>query len=181
MQLTATPIDIGTNWPLVLLNNVDADELGAHPLDRVRVDGETGIVERTDELVEAGAIGVTEPLANLSAYAAGVYTNGGDPDVTVGALDPGPASTTVTADRAGIVSPIDNRGLCALARRAGAPLDAGAGLVVRRALGERVDDGVKLYTIHAETAAKLQQATAETDRTEPVQVWDRADTLVERR
>jgi len=65
MQLTAAPIDIGTNRPLVLLNNVDADELGAHPLDRVRVDGETGIVEWTDELVEAGAIGVTEPLANL--------------------------------------------------------------------------------------------------------------------
>jgi AMP phosphorylase len=488
MQLTATPIDIGTNRPLVLLNNADADELGAHPLDRVRIDGETGIVKRTDELVEAGAIGVTEPLAHLggtvevtlagtprsvryvrkklddieleaeelraivadihehrlsdvelSAYAAGVYTNGlsleetkhltramsdvgqqlqwdqpvvadkhsigglagdcvtpiivaivtaagvtmpktssravtspagtadvmevfcdvefsiaeieeivaetsgclvwgggvdlspvddeiiraenplsidppgqltasvlskkrsagsthvvvdipygegakveslpaaqeladdikrvgdhlgmsilcaithgteplgdgigprleardvlavldgagpeplrlkalqlsgllldhcgvdasaielldsgraleqfrrlvdaqgGDPGVTVDALDPGPESTTVRADRAGVVSRIDNRGLCDLARRAGAPLDAGAGLVIHQTIGEQVDDGADLYTIHAETAAKLEQAAAELDRIEPVQVRDRADTLVERR
>jgi AMP phosphorylase len=69
MDLTATEIDIGTRSPTVLLNAADASELGAHPLDRIRIrHGDrvsTGIVEVTDELVDAGTLGVTRPLGHI--------------------------------------------------------------------------------------------------------------------
>jgi len=69
MQLDVTATDIGTSRPLVLLNTVDAAELGAHPIDRVRIehaDGTaTGIVKRTDELVAPGMMGLTEPLHHV--------------------------------------------------------------------------------------------------------------------
>jgi AMP phosphorylase len=68
MELTTTAIDIGTTRPLVLLHSQDADELGVHPLDRVQLVQDqttTGIVKRTDELVEPGTLGLTEPLHHL--------------------------------------------------------------------------------------------------------------------
>jgi AMP phosphorylase len=70
MELTATTIDIGTRTPTVLLNSEDASELGAHPLDRVRIQhGDqtaTGIVEITDELVSRGVLGVTRHLDHIT-------------------------------------------------------------------------------------------------------------------
>ena len=70
MELVAEEIDIGTHTPTVLLHGSDADELGAHPLDRVqiRADGlaEIGIVEVTDELVEPGTMAVTRPLGHVA-------------------------------------------------------------------------------------------------------------------
>jgi AMP phosphorylase len=70
MKLTAEEIDIGTRTPTVLLNSADASELGAHPLDRVRIehgaDIATGIVEITDELVDAGRLGVTKQISHIT-------------------------------------------------------------------------------------------------------------------
>jgi AMP phosphorylase len=70
MELVATAIDIGTANPKVLLNTEDADELGAHPLDRVQIrTGDrtfTGIVETTSELVSEGVLGVTSRLGHVS-------------------------------------------------------------------------------------------------------------------
>ena len=70
MQLTAREIDIGTRTPTVLLNSADASELGAHPLDRVRIrhgsDVATGIVEITDELVSPGLLGVTRQISHIA-------------------------------------------------------------------------------------------------------------------
>ncbi|MFB6131693.1 MAG: AMP phosphorylase, partial [Salinigranum sp.] len=70
MEFAAEEIDIGTRSPTVLLNAVDAAELGVHPLDRVqlRKDGRTtiGIVELTDELVAPGTLGLTRRLRHLT-------------------------------------------------------------------------------------------------------------------
>lgn len=70
MDLAATTIDIGTDSPIVLLNEEDAGDLGAHPIDRVqiRTNGKThvGIVKVTDELVGQGTIGLSRPLHDLA-------------------------------------------------------------------------------------------------------------------
>jgi len=70
MEFEAEEIDIGARSPTVLLNSADAEELGAHPLDRVQIekDGRTtiGIVELTDELVPPGRIAVTHRLGHLT-------------------------------------------------------------------------------------------------------------------
>jgi len=79
------------------------------------------------------------------------------------------------------VTRVDNRRLCDLARRAGAPLDARAGLVIHRTDGTTVESGDPLYTIHAETEPKLAEADSLADRLEPIRVRSKADALVERR
>ncbi|MGM0590329.1 MAG: AMP phosphorylase [Halobacteriota archaeon] len=70
MELYAEEIDLGTRTPTVILNTVDAAELGVHPLDRVQIshDGHTtvGIVELTDELVSPGHLAVTRSLGHIA-------------------------------------------------------------------------------------------------------------------
>ena len=56
----------------------------------------------------------------------------------------------VTAPRAGRISAIDCLRIATVARLAGAPTDAGAGLKLLRALGETVRAGDPLYRIHAD-------------------------------
>ena len=66
MRLVAEPIDIGTKRPVVLLNGADAETLGVNPLDRVKLrwddTTDVGIVKVTDELVDAGRLGVSHGL-----------------------------------------------------------------------------------------------------------------------
>ncbi len=76
------------------------------------------------------------------------------------ASPPEPAKLTrdICADRSGVVTAIDNLLIARTARLAGAPLDKGAGLYLHRKLGERVEQGEKLFTIHAEYPADFQFA-----------------------
>ncbi len=59
---------------------------------------------------------------------------------------------------AGEVVSIDNRRLARVAKLAGAPAAAAAGLEIHIKLGDHVDAGQVLYTIHAETAGELNYA-----------------------
>jgi len=110
-----------------------------------------------------------------------VAAQNGDPAIESNDLEPGGKSTIVRAERSGFVTRVDNRRLCDLARRAGAPLDARAGLVIHRTDGTTVESGDPLYTIHAETEPKLAEADSLADRLEPICVRSKADALVERR
>ena len=65
---------------------------------------------------------------------------------------------TVEADRGGRVTRFDNRRLAQIAKLAGAPGAPAAGLVVHVQLGDRIDAGQPLYTIHAETEGELGYA-----------------------
>jgi thymidine phosphorylase len=64
------------------------------------------------------------------------------------------------AARSGIVEEIDNRKLSRLAKLAGAPRDACAGIVLHARLGVRVSLGEPLLTLHAESAGELDYAMA---------------------
>jgi thymidine phosphorylase len=66
----------------------------------------------------------------------------------------------VEARAAGRVSAIDNRRLARVARLAGAPRDAAAGLLLHVKLGDRVEAGEPLYTVHAESRGELAYALA---------------------
>lgn len=61
----------------------------------------------------------------------------------------------VVAERAGVVGAIDNRRLARAAKLAGAPEDPAAGLVIHARLGDQVDEGQPLFTVHAETPGEL--------------------------
>ncbi len=64
----------------------------------------------------------------------------------------------ICAERSGVVTAIDNLLIARTARLAGAPLDKGAGLYLHRKLGQRVEQGEPLFTIHAEYPADFQFA-----------------------
>jgi AMP phosphorylase len=108
-----------------------------------------------------------------------VGRQGGDPDVTVADLVPGRHERTVTADRDGVVTHVDNALVTHVARRAGAPKDAGAGVYLSRRVGDEVTVGDRLFTVHAESAAKLEDAARLFARGDPVRVGGRDEALVE--
>jgi len=64
------------------------------------------------------------------------------------------------AAAAGRVAAIDNRRLGRLAKLAGAPDAKAAGLIVHVRLGDAVEAGAPLLTVHAETAGELDYAMA---------------------
>ena len=66
----------------------------------------------------------------------------------------------VLARRAGYVAAIDNRRLARVAKLAGAPRDAGAGVLFLAPVGRAVKAGDLLYTIHAASAGTLSEAVA---------------------
>lgn len=71
---------------------------------------------------------------------------------------PGHLQHRVLAARGGLVRSIDNLQMARIARLAGAPLDKGAGVDLHKKLGDAVEAGEPLYTIHAEFPADFQFA-----------------------
>lgn len=69
MKLQADPIDMETKTPTVIMNQEDAEELGVHAMDRVRLNHESGhkvaVLETTRKLVDEGHIGLTNELHSL--------------------------------------------------------------------------------------------------------------------
>ncbi|MFA9425134.1 AMP phosphorylase [Natronorubrum sp. A-ect3] len=131
--------------------------------------------------VDASATEILESGEALERFRRIIAAQGGDPEIESDDLEPGAESTTIHADRSGVVTRVDNRQLCDLARRAGAPLDSRAGLVIHQTATNQIETGDPLYTIHAETPAKLTEAERLADRLEPIRVRSKADALVERR
>jgi thymidine phosphorylase len=71
-----------------------------------------------------------------------------------------PYTRVVSASRNGLLIHIDNRRLAKVAKLAGAPEDAAAGLELHVRLGDRVDLDQPLYTVHAESPGELAYALA---------------------
>ncbi len=64
----------------------------------------------------------------------------------------------VAADRKGRVTSIDNRRLARLAKLAGAPDDKAAGVEMHVSLGDQVEGGKPLFTLHAESPGEIAYA-----------------------
>jgi AMP phosphorylase len=108
-----------------------------------------------------------------------VAAQDGDPGVSVDDLEPGAHQATVSADRTGTVAHVDNRATNELARRAGAPRDHGAGVFLHCQAGTGVETGDDLFTVHAETREKLEEARRYIEGTDPVRIRRPGETLVE--
>lgn len=67
-------------------------------------------------------------------------------------------TSTVAAQRGGQVTRIDNRGLARIAKLAGAPVAAVAGIDCRIRLGCRVEAGQPLFQVHAQSRGELAYA-----------------------
>lgn len=80
----------------------------------------------------------------------------------------------VLSEAAGVVTAIDNRRIAKIAKLAGAPDAKAAGLEMHARLGDEVDTGAPLYTIHAETPGELAYALEYTSVNENIIVLGEA-------
>jgi len=87
-----------------------------------------------------------------------VEAQGGSRGLKSSDLLPGRFSKDVHAKRDGVVQYIDSPSIVAVAKAAGAPSDAGAGICLLRKAGDEVSEGDALFTIYAESQAKLDRA-----------------------
>ena len=71
-------------------------------------------------------------------------------------LEPGKFTADIKAFKNGTVSYINNKMVSHYARLAGAPLNSGAGLFIRKFIGDKVKKGDALFTVHAENKSRLE-------------------------
>jgi thymidine phosphorylase len=69
-----------------------------------------------------------------------------------------PHHHVVTAAQGGQITALDNRLLAKIAKLAGAPEDKAAGICLHVRIGDRIETGQPLYTIHAESPGELSYA-----------------------
>ncbi|MGD8690442.1 MAG: thymidine phosphorylase, partial [Gammaproteobacteria bacterium] len=71
-----------------------------------------------------------------------------------------PHTLDVPAERDGVIAAIDNLGIARMAKLAGAPNAPAAGIALQCHIGQRVQSGEPLFTIHAQTPGELAYALA---------------------
>ena len=99
-----------------------------------------------------------------------IALQGGNPKVKTADIEPGGYSHTVSSDVGGSIFHIDNKTMSKIARIAGAPRDQGAGVLIHRLRGDRIEKGDKLFTVFAESEAKLDFALKALRDLEPIEM-----------
>lgn len=97
-----------------------------------------------------------------------VVAQGGSPDLKSEDLVPGKFSEEVVASKSGYIHAIHNKDIVSIAKAAGAPNDKGAGLLLTKKKGQRVEEGEVLFTIYADNEAKLRRARETARKYPPV-------------
>ncbi len=101
-----------------------------------------------------------------------VQVQNGPPVLKAEDLHPGRFVRDIHATRSGYVQFIDNPSIVAIARGAGAPEDAGAGIELLHRKGDKVAQGETLFRIYAENQAKLDRAVDSARSRRPMKVED---------
>ncbi len=87
-----------------------------------------------------------------------VAAQGGKPDITSEDIKVGKYTLDVVSTKSGYVHTIKNKDIVQIARAAGAPNDKGAGLLVLKKKGQRVEKGDVLLKIYGDVESKCQRA-----------------------
>lgn len=82
----------------------------------------------------------------------------GNPDLRSEEIEPGKFKAELTSQHDGYVIALHNKNLVLIARAAGSPKDKGAGIVLLKKRGQKVDKGEPLFEIHADNQVKLDHA-----------------------
>ncbi len=99
-----------------------------------------------------------------------IALQGGDPKVKTSDIEVGQYTHTVTSEVSGSIFHIDNKIMSKLARISGAPRDKGAGVLIHKLRGDRVEKGDKLFTLFSESEAKLDFALKALNDLEPIEM-----------
>ena len=107
-----------------------------------------------------------------------IAAQGGDPGVGPEDIGVGDQRFAVRSERAGYILWVDNASMAELARLAGCPKDKGAGILLHKKIGDRVEEGEPLFTIYAERSTKLQQALEGLEGMRAMGVGERMEMLI---
>ncbi len=99
-----------------------------------------------------------------------VVAQGGRPDLKSEDLQPGRYSYEFRSAKSGYVHSIKNKDIVAIAKAAGAPSDKGAGIILAKKKGQRVEAGEVLLTIYADNEAKLSRAKDTAVKYQPLEI-----------
>ncbi|MFA6709784.1 MAG: AMP phosphorylase [Candidatus Methanomethylophilaceae archaeon] len=99
-----------------------------------------------------------------------VAAQGGNPNITADDLKPGEYVLEILATKCGYVHSIANKDLVQIARAAGAPNDKGAGILLEKKKGQRVEKGDLLFRIYADNEAKCGRAKEMAMRLHPIDI-----------
>ncbi len=97
-----------------------------------------------------------------------IGAQGGNPNVKPEEIPVGPEQAEVYAKEKGRILWIRTEGIVQIARAAGTPKEAGAGILLHAKLGDVVTKGDVLFEVYAERASKLESALALAEKLEPV-------------
>lgn len=106
----------------------------------------------------------------MSKFRQIIELQGGEPLVKTSDIDIGNYTYEVKSNVAGSIFHIDNKTISKIARIAGAPRDKGAGVLLRRFRGDRIEKGDTLFTVYAESESKLSYALKAMKRLEPIEM-----------
>jgi AMP phosphorylase len=87
-----------------------------------------------------------------------IEAQGGNPDVKPSDIIVGDETVEIRSEEKGKVQWINNRAIAQVARAAGAPKTKGAGVLLKKKLGDTVKKGEALFTVYSGSAQKLDYA-----------------------
>lgn len=99
-----------------------------------------------------------------------VVAQGGDTNLKSTDLEPGRFKEDIVASKSGYVHAIHNKDIVAIAKASGAPNDKGAGMMIYKKKGQRVEQGEVLMTIYADNEAKLRRARETAIKYPPIDI-----------
>ncbi|MDR3283199.1 MAG: AMP phosphorylase [Candidatus Methanoplasma sp.] len=106
--------------------------------------------EKAREILASGAA--------LKKFREIVAAQGGKPGISSSDLVPGEFVADVVSPKAGYIHSIKNKDVVSIAKAAGAPADKGAGILIFKKKGQRVEKGDLLFQIYGDNAAKVDRA-----------------------
>jgi AMP phosphorylase len=99
-----------------------------------------------------------------------IELQGGNPKVKISDIPIGSHSHTVTSKVPGSIFHVDNKTISKIARIAGSPKSKGAGVLLHKVRGDRVNIGDKLYTIYSDSETTLDFTIKATEELEPIEM-----------
>ena len=96
-----------------------------------------------------------------------IAAQGGDPTIKPEDIKVGKKVMEIYSKESGRVQWINNRHIAQIAREAGAPKTKGAGVLLKKKLGDKVMKGDVLYRIYSGSSQKLESAVLSAQRLDP--------------
>lgn len=99
-----------------------------------------------------------------------IQAQGGNPDITSEDLHIGQYNYDIKTNIGGYIADINNHNIVKIARAAGAPKDKGAGIMLKKKGGDKVEKGEVLFTIYSDNERKLESTKKLAQRLSPITI-----------